>query len=310
MRSDLALGIAVLALAAAGTANAASVEIKHAAARVTVIPENRNDVKVEFVTTNPALPLQVSNRGDRVIVDGDLRRRIRDCHGLHWNIDVGGKKSRGDSAVSVTVRGVGRVRWDDLPQIVVRTPMDSRVGASGAVFGSVGRSASLDLDNAGCGDWTIANVAGGATVDIAGSGDTRMGSARDLRVRIAGSGDVDVTHVAGPANIDIAGSGDVHLASVAGSLDVDIAGSGDVKVDGGRATSMDVNIAGSGDVDFGGAAQTLKASIAGSGDVRAGSVAGGVSKSVLGSGSVYVGGVEVRSHRDRDRDRDNDQEDN
>ena len=295
MRSDLALGISVLALAVAGTAQAASVDIKHAAARVTVIPENRSDVKVEFVTTNAALPLQVTTRGDRVIIDGDLRRRIRNCHGMSWNMDVDGRRSRGDRGVNVTVRGVGRVDWDDLPQVVVRTPMNVRVDAGGAVFGSIGRSASLQLDNAGCGDWTIANVAGPATVDIAGSGDARMGSARELRLRIAGSGDVEVTNVAGSANIDIAGSGDVHLASIAGALDVDIAGSGDVKVDAGRATSMDVSIAGSGDVDFGGAAQTLRVSIAGSGDVHAGSVSGSVSRSVLGSGAVYVGGQEIKN---------------
>ncbi len=299
MRSDLALGIAVLALAGAGAAQAASVDIRHAAARVTVIPENRADVKVEFVTTNAALPMQVITRGDRVIIDGDLKRRIRDCRGGSWNIDVDGNRSEGRK-MHVTVRGVGRVDWDDLPQVVVRTPMSAKVDASGAVFGSIGRSAGLELDNAGCGDWTIANVAGPASIDIAGSGDTRMGSARQLRLRIAGSGDVEATHVAGPADIDIAGSGDVHLASVAGALDVDIAGSGDVQVDGGRATSMDVSIAGSGDVNFGGGAQTLRVSIAGSGDVRAASVSGHVSKSVLGSGAVYVAGQEIRNRRDRE----------
>ncbi len=295
MRSDLAIGVAVLALAGAGAARAASVDIRHAAARVTVIPENRSDVKVEFITTNAALPLQVTRRGDRVVVDGDLKRRIRNCHGGRWD----GSRPR-DEKMHVTVRGVGRVDWDDLPQVVVRTPMNARIDASGAVFGSVGRSGSLELDNAGCGDWTIANVAGPASIDIAGSGDARMGSARQLRLRIAGSGDVEVTHVAGPANIDIAGSGDVHLASIAGALDVDIAGSGDVKVDAGRATSMNVSIAGSGDVNFGGAAQSLRAMIAGSGDVHAGSVSGHVSRSVLGSGAVYVGGHEIRNRRDRD----------
>ena len=47
-----------------------------------------------------------------------------------------------------------------MPQVVIRTPRDVNVDAGGAVFGSVGRSASLDLGNAGCGDWTIANVDG------------------------------------------------------------------------------------------------------------------------------------------------------
>nr|MBP7650618.1 hypothetical protein [Phenylobacterium sp.] len=43
----------------AGAANAASVEVKDAVARVVVIPESRQDIKVEFLTTNPSLPLQV-----------------------------------------------------------------------------------------------------------------------------------------------------------------------------------------------------------------------------------------------------------
>src|SRR5688572_20625968 len=116
MRSDLIFGVAVLAFAAAGTAEAASVDIRHAAARVTVIPENRADVKVEFVTTNAALPLQVERRGDKVIVDGDLKRRIRNCHGMRWNIDVDGRRSRGEGGVNVEVRGVGKVAWKDIPQ--------------------------------------------------------------------------------------------------------------------------------------------------------------------------------------------------
>ncbi|MGH3644444.1 MAG: hypothetical protein ACRDUX_36130, partial [Mycobacterium sp.] len=138
-----ATGIA--ALSAAGVANAASVEVKDAVARVTVIPENRSDVKVEFIATNPKLPLQLRTFGGRTIVDGDLDRRIRDCHGT------------GERA-SVSVRGVGNVGWSEMPQIVIRTPRDVDVDAGGAIWGTVGRSASLALGNAGCGDWTVGNV--------------------------------------------------------------------------------------------------------------------------------------------------------
>ena len=58
MRLLAALAASSLALAA-GVAHAASVEIKDAVARVVVIPEARSDIKVEFLTTNPSLPLQV-----------------------------------------------------------------------------------------------------------------------------------------------------------------------------------------------------------------------------------------------------------
>jgi hypothetical protein len=278
MRTEIILAAAAatsLALAA-GAAQAASVEVKDAVARVTVIPENRPDIKVEFVSTNPRLPLEVRSLGGRTIVDGRLGRRIRDCHG------------RGD-AVSVYVRDVGEVAYKDIPQIVIRTPRDVDVDAGGAVWGAVGRSASLKLGNAGCGDWTVANVEGPMKISQAGSGNTKAGSAGDAKLRVAGSGDTSVGDVKGPLTVDIAGSGDVAVASVNGPLDVRIAGSGDVKITGGRATTMSVSVAGSGNVDFRGVAETLKARVAGSGDIRAKQVTGEVHKMIMGSGGVTIG---------------------
>lgn len=276
MRLSLLLLAVGAACAAAGAASAAAVEVKDAVARVTVIPENRSDVKVEFLASNPRLPLQTRSFAGKTIVDGGLARRIRNCTG------------RGEN-VRVEVRGAGEFSWRDLPQIVIRTPREARVEAGGAVFGSVGRSSSLDLSNAGCGDWSVANVDGQLRLSQAGSGSARTGGAGEARIRVAGSGDVWTTDVRGPLKIDIAGSGNVTVTSVAGPLDVHVAGSGDVKVAGGHATTMNVAIAGSGDVDFRGVADSLKARIAGSGDVRAREVRGQVSKAVMGSGGVKVG---------------------
>jgi hypothetical protein len=302
MHRKLITGATILAVSAlaGGAAQAASkVEIKEAAARVTVVPENRPDVRVEFLTTNGALPLQVREFGDKVVVDGNLKNRIRQCNGAQWNLDVNGHRSVG-SNVNVTVKGVGRVAWADLPQIVVHTPMRAQVATSGAVFGTVGRAAAVTLDSAGCGDWTVANVNGPLSVDIAGSSDVRAGTAREAWVRVAGSGDVTTQAIFGPGDIRIAGSGDVRLAAVMRSLKAQIAGSGDVHVDSGRVDEMSANIAGSGDVVFGGVAGNLNASIAGSGDVRAGSVSGSIKRAVIGSGSVYVAGQELRRNRDND----------
>jgi hypothetical protein len=272
----LAATITGAAALAAGVANAASVEVKDAVARVTVIPENRTDVKVEFLATNPKLPLQLRTFGGRTIVDGDLDRRIRDCHGS------------GERA-SVSVRGVGNVGWSEMPQIVIRTPRDVDLDAGGAIWGTVGRSASLALGNAGCGDWTVGNVEGRMRLSQAGSGDTRAGSAGEAKVRVAGSGDTSIADVRGPVQIDIAGSGDVGVASVSGPLEVHVAGSGDVRVAGGKVTDFDVAVAGSGDVTFGGVAENLKARIMGSGDVHARQVTGHISKTIMGSGGVTVG---------------------
>ena len=276
MGRSIALLAAAAALSLAGAADAASVEVKDAVARVTVVPEDRTDIKVEIVRANAALPLAVRTQGDRVIVDGDLGRRIRSCRG-----EGAGR--------SVTVRGVGDIGWREMPQVVIRTPRDAHVAVGGAVFGAVGRSASLTLSNAGCGDWTVGNVGGRLNIRQAGSGDTRAGSAGALEVRVVGSGDVATADVRGPVKVDIAGSGSVSVRSVQGPLDVDIAGSGDVNVAGGRATTFEASIAGSGDVDFRGVADSLKARIRGSGDVRARQVRGEVSRSVMGSGSITIG---------------------
>jgi len=275
MRLQMVLLAATAALSA-GAAQAASVEIKDAVVRVTVVPEDRKDIKIEVVRPNGQLPLTVRTLGDRTILDGDLDRRIHNC------------RSSGETSW-VDVRRVGKIGWAEMPQVVIHTPRDVRVDAGGAVFGSVGRSSSLDLDNAGCGDWTLANVEGEAKISQAGSGDTRMGSAGSLRIRVAGSGDVSAADIKGPLDVNIAGSGDAMIKSVSGLLEISIAGSGDVSVGGGRATDMKVSVAGSGDVDFRGSADSLRARIAGSGDVHATEVKGPVSKTIMGSGSVRVG---------------------
>lgn len=278
MREAIAAAVFGVALMA-GTAAAAAprVEIKDAVARVTVIPEDRSDIAVEFLTTNKALPMEVDRYGDKTVIDGDIRHnRIYSCSNLNGVIRVG-------------VKGVGQIEWKDLPQIVVRTPRDVDVSSGGAVFGSIGRSANVEINNAGCGDWTIGNTQGRLSVSQAGSGDTRAGSAGSADVRVAGSGNVTMTQVAGDLTADIAGSGDIHAGSINGNLKTRIAGSGDVSVDQGRARRMDVSIAGSGDVSFGGVTDSLDAQVMGSGDVHVTRVSGEVHKQVMGSGEVSVG---------------------
>ena len=279
MRAFLTVGVAAAALLGATAAQAASVEIKDAAARVVVIPEARSDVKVEFVTTNPGLPLTVRTEGDKTVVDGDLRfNAIRNCH-------------TSNGVISVSVKGKS-YDWENLPQIVVRVPMDAEVAGGGAVFGSVGRSNSLELSNAGCGDWTVANVAGDLKINLAGSGDVTVGAAGSLAVNIAGSGDVATAAIGGAVAVNIAGSGDVEAASVSGPLSANIMGSGDVKVRGGQVGAVAVSIAGSGDVILMAPADSVTAKIAGSGDVRVIRVSGSVIKKVAGSGEVIVGPID------------------
>ncbi|HEY2179752.1 MAG TPA: DUF2807 domain-containing protein [Caulobacteraceae bacterium] len=271
-----AMAVSAAAMAAGGSAAAAEVIIHDAAMRVTVIPEPRSDVSVEVVRSNPRFHISVMRIGDGVSVDGGLGFRPRHCGGFFGR-------------PGVVVWGIGRVPYEALPQLVIRTPMDVHVRARDAVYGVIGRAASAELDNAGCGDWKIANIAGPARVHVAGSGDVRAASAGSADVRISGSSDVTFNDIHGGLNSAVTGSGNLRAASVNGPMRVSVAGSGDVIAHGGQVTDMDVHIAGSGDVRFGGVAQNLQASVAGSGDVSVGRVTGSVSRHIAGSGSVTVG---------------------
>jgi hypothetical protein len=277
MKFWMALAIVAVGFAGAGATQAApSVEIRHAAARVVVMPEARSDIVVTFAKTNSRLPLRESHFGSRTYIDGNVNHRVRGCRTA-----IGHQM--------VTIAGLGDVAVDDLPLIVIHTPMDVHLTAAEAVFGSVGRSDSLQFGNAGCGDWNIANVRGHMEISQAGSGDTHAGSAGSAELLISGSGDISTKDIHGGLSAVSAGSGDIQAASISGPFNARIAGSGDVRAAAGEASLMKVSIAGSGDVDFGGVAASLDASVVGSGDVHAGRVTGAVTRHLLGSGAVHVG---------------------
>ena len=268
------------------------VEIRHAVARVAVIVEDRTDVAVEVEQGASGLPaIQVSRVGNEVRIDGGLRRRgffnrgdgIRECRSGPDNA-----QRPGDGA-SVEVRDHGRINISDAPLIVIRTPRNVDVSASGAVFGSVGRGASaVDLGSSGCGYWNVANTEGPVSVSIGGSGDVRAGTSTSFEVSIGGSGSVTAGATRG-LEVSIGGSGDVAVARIDGPLEVSIAGSGDVVVRDGTSPDVSVSIAGSGDVTFGGVAGDVDVSIAGGGDVNIARATGSVSRSIVGGGDIRIG---------------------
>jgi hypothetical protein len=276
MRAAIILLAAGAALAATAAAADPRVEVRHAAARVVVVPEARSDVVIQVLHTNPKLPLRVTHEGDSVVVDGGLGWRSPNCHGSDGHYWVDGW-------------GMGRVGWDELPQILVHTPLKAHVAVSGAVFGNVGRGQGLEFSNAGCGDWTVADQAGPLHVSLAGSGDVRAGAAAATEAHISGSSDLYLRQASGGLTAGMSGSGDINAGRVDGPLKLRISGSGDVDVRGGQVGDMYVSIAGSGDVKFGGVATSLEANIAGSGDVTVAHVTGAVVKHVAGSGDVNVG---------------------
>lgn len=277
MRTAWIMGAATAAFA--GAANAQDLSIEHAAARVVVIPEARGNIQVTVAPgAERQLPaIQVRPRGDRVVVEGGLRNRIEGCDG----------KNR-----TVRIRGVGRVPVASLPLITARVPLNAKVGAGQAVFGSIGRTQNLSLSAAGCGDWTVADVANRLELSLAGSGDVRgAGVGGAAEVSVAGAGDVYLASVGRGLETSIAGAGDVRVQTVDGPLSASIVGAGDVIVEGGRMAAVNASIAGAGDVRIGGVASSLSASIMGAGDVRVARVTGPVSRTVMGVGDVVVGGV-------------------
>lgn len=277
MRLAIAIAAAATALSAAGAAAAApSVEIRDAVVRVTVIPEDRPDVKVEMLTVNRALPLEVRTAGSETIISGNLAHRIYDCH------------TRGDHPTA-WVRGVGSVAYKDIPQVVIRTPRAVAVAAGGAVYGSVGRSASLDLDNSGCSAWTVADVAGDARLRESGAGSVRMGSSGRLLLKLSGAGSVHATRVREGLDATLSGAGGVRIDELSGEMQARVSGVGHIKVDDGHAGAIHASVSGVGGVDFGGQAESLDASISGFGGIRVKAVSGQVTKSISGGGHVTVG---------------------
>jgi hypothetical protein len=276
MRLAIVIAAAATALAAAGAASAApSIDIRDAIARVTVVPEDRADVKVEMLTTNASLPLEVRTLGSQTVISGNLAHRIKDCH------------TRGDHPTA-WVSGIGEVKYENMPQVVIHTPRAVVLAAGGAVYGAVGRAASLDLTNSGCSAWTVADVAGDAMLHESGAGSVKMGSAGRLQLRLSGAGNLHATEVKG-LDATLSGAGSVDVDDLSGAMAAHVSGVGHIKVARGHASAVQASVSGVGSVDFGGDAQTLDASISGFGSVRVKAVSGSVSKSVSGGGHVSIG---------------------
>jgi hypothetical protein len=270
------IGLAVAASVSAAPIAAPVVEIRDAVAQVVVSPEARSDIVVEITRTNPHLPLHIWSFAGHTYIDGGLSQRLRGC----------GQRAGQPHA---DVLGAGDVGPDAMPTIVIHTPMQARVTASGAVWGKVGRTQTLDFSNSGCGDWELANVRGKLKVKEAGSGITHTGQAAAADLSTAGSGSIVTRELAGSLTAMNVGSGDIDVAAVNGVFLARIAGSGRVRVAAGHASAMQATIAGSGGVALTGVADSLKASVMGSGDVRVTKVTGVVTKAIIGSGEVRIG---------------------
>lgn len=260
----------------AQTYAARSILIEGAAARLTVIPEDREDISVEIDNTPGRAPMpQVSVQDGLLRIDGQLRRRVEDC------VAGGG----------VSLRGYGDFSAEELPAITIRAPRALSLDLAGGGIAQIGPTQSLELDLKGCGEAEIADVEGELDVDLAGSGTVRAGAARHLEADVAGSGRLTAGVIADGADIDIAGSGDVIIASLTGALNTDGAGAGTIVVESGALTRLNVDLAGSGDIRITAPVERINADIMGSGSVRVDGVVGDIDADIAGSGTLRVQSV-------------------
>ncbi len=254
---------------------AREVQLRDLAAIVRVVPQARDDVALIIAHPGalPAPELRVS--GNRLIVDGKLRRNVRSCDG------------EGDD-FEVEIAGRGTLRGRQLPVIEIRVPRAAVVSSSGAVSLRVGNAASAHVTLSGCGDAEIESVEGEANLTVAGISAVRLFQAGSARVAVAGAGDVEIGAVLNGLTASIAGAGDLTAQRVDGPTSIAVQGAGDVTIRDGRADVLTVVVAGAGDVIHNGSARQLDATVVGAGDVRVRRVEGEVNRRVLGGGEVVV----------------------
>lgn len=259
---------------AAQTYADAGIEVRHAAARVVVMPEDRTDISVAIDNPGRVPMPEIRTDGGRIIVDGHLRGRIQGCQGDQ-----------------VEVRGYGAVASTDLPTITIHAPRTLSVDVGSGSTTEIGPSQSLDASFSGCGSAQIGDVADTLGLDLSGSAEIAAGSARVLKADVAGSGALTGGAIAERADIDVAGSGEVELASLTGALGYDGAGSGNLRIRGGALSDANIDLAGSGDVEITAPVEHLQVSIVGSGDVSVVAAVGEVDADIAGSGGVSVQSV-------------------
>jgi hypothetical protein len=252
--------------------------IRNIAAIVTITPEDRTDYAVEIDNNAGQLPMPTVTATDgRVIVDGQLRGRVRDCHR--------------DGGASVRGYGDGDFEANELPRITIRAPRAVNLDRSGAGQTNVGPSESANVEVAGCSTVSLGDVQNALELDIAGASDVTAGAVGSLNADIAGAGDVTLGAIARGAELDIAGAGSVTIASLTGDLNVDSAGASDISVNGGVIAIAEIDMAGTGDIDIAAPIQTLNLSIMGVGQVDVSAAVGDLDVDIAGPGSLTVQAV-------------------
>jgi hypothetical protein len=257
-------------------AEARELQLRDVAGIVRITPENRTDIAIAIANPGPLNTPDVRLRGNRLLVDGELRRQIRSC------------RVRGQDFEVQTARN-GRLNGRQLPVIDVRVPQNAVVAVGGAVRLHMAPSQSARVRLEGCGDADIERVEDDADIAVSGSPDLRLYEAGVATISVAGAGDVTLGVVRDGLTVSIAGAGDLNVTRADGPTSIAVQGAGDVTIRDGHATTLSVAIAGAGDVVHNGSADRLDVAILGIGDVRVRRVDGQVTRRVLGGGDVIIG---------------------
>ena len=242
----------VLAILASAAEARPTLELKNLRAEIEITPENRADfaISVDMTGAQDAIDKNgakggapmVDIRGNDASISANWDTGVR-----AFNVEVNGVR---DPNVAYWKAAAHKPQPHPagLPHIRIRAPMDFVVKSNAQVFGHIGPSHSLKMDEHGRGEWTIDAVAG--AVDIWGWGTTNFhiasaasasfdtavtsnidcGDVGTLGVYLNGAGDVRVDHVKGRADVTIGGMGDFTAQSVAGPVIIDMLDAGSVQI--------------------------------------------------------------------------------
>src|SRR5262249_26832484 len=143
---------------------AGGVEVRDAAAMLTVIPEERTDVDATVAAGSRLPAPSVHLQGNQLVIDGGVR--IQGCGGWFQT----GQRS------SVRVAGYGLVAPNDLQHITLHVPRSLNLSIGGGVHSTIGASQGGHLALNGCGRTDMSDAAGPLDLALNGSGDAHVGA--------------------------------------------------------------------------------------------------------------------------------------
>ncbi len=297
-----------------------SLELEEIAARLTVIPESRNDIALTIMPSGLLPQPDIQHQGNHLLISGGLQLSRYPCL----------KRYGGQGAVSVP--RYGDIPLQDLPEIIARVPYSIDLSVHGLVLAEIGPSSGGMLENHGCGDVYIEDasgpldvalygygdidvgqVDGPITAELFGFGEMRLDSARAARLeligmgnliggefaesvvaRLQGEGDMRLEHLGNGAELKSSGTGEMSLGTISGSVKLEAESSAPVSIGTVNGPLMDIEAGSIGSVDIQqGLVDQFKVHVKGPGGIYFGGSVGFLEARLnAGSGDIFVGSAE------------------